>query len=324
MDTFDAAAIREATPWPPLMEAIAAALADPDAAAPERGVHPLKLPGGAEGSLLVMPAWRSGDVIGVKAVTYFPTNAGGANSTINAGYLLFDGRSGRLAAVLDGDELTVRRTAATSALAARYLARPDASRLLVVGTGRLAPAVALAHAQSRDLAAVEVWGRNADRARLTVDSLAAAGIPATVAGDLAAAAERADLISCATGATEPLIQGRRLRPGTHLDLVGGFRPDMREADDDAVRRAAVFVDTRAGALRAGDLARPLAAGVIDESHIRADLADLAAGRHPGRTAPEQITLFKSAGFALADLAAARLVRASQHGDTQPGANSRER
>ena len=313
MDTFDAAAIREATPWPALVEAIAAALADPDAAAPERQVHPLTLPGGAEGSLLVMPAWWSGDVIGVKAVTYFPTNAGGATPTINAGYLLFDGRSGRLVAAMDGDELTVRRTAATSALAARYLARPDASRLLVVGTGQLAPSVALAHAQSRDLVAVEIWGRNAGRARATVDFLVAAGIPATVAGDLDAAVERADVVSCATGAAEPLIEGRRLRPGTHLDLIGSFRPDMREADDDAVRRAAVFVDTRAGARRAGDLARPIAAGVIDESHIRADLAELASGRHPGRTAPEQITLFKSAGFALADLAAARLVWASQHG-----------
>ena len=313
MDTFDAAAIREATPWLALVEAIAAALADPDAAAPERQVHPLTLPGGAEGSLLVMPAWRSGDVIGVKAVTYFPTNAGGATPTINAGYLLFEGRSGRLVAAMDGDELTVRRTAATSALAARYLARPDASRLLVVGTGQLAPSVALAHAQSRDLVAVEIWGRNAGRARATVDFLLAAGIPATVAGDLDAAVERADVVSCATGAAEPLIEGRRLRPGTHLDLIGSFRPDMREADDDAVRRAAVFVDTRAGARRAGDLARPIAAGVIDESHIRADLAELASGRHPGRTAPEQITLFKSAGFALADLAAATLVWASQHG-----------
>ena len=313
MDTFDAAAIREATPWPALLEAIAAALADPDAAAPERQVHPLTLPGGAEGSLLVMPAWRSGDVIGVKAVTYFPTNAGGATPTINAGYLLFEGRSGRLVAAMDGDELTVRRTAATSALAARYLARPDASRLLVVGTGQLAPSVALAHAQSRDLAAVEIWGRNAGRARATVDFLVAAGIPATVAGDLDAAVERADVVSCATGAAEPLIEGRRLRPGTHLDLIGSFRPDMREADDDAVRRAAVFVDTRAGARRAGDLARPIAAGVIDESHIRADLAELASGRHPGRTALEQVTLFKSAGFALADLAAARLVWVSRHG-----------
>lgn len=307
MEVFDAAAIRLATPWPALMEAIAALLVDPSAGAPERYVHPLTRPGGAEGSLLVMPAWRSGDVIGVKAVTYFPTNSGTSTPTINAGYLLFDGRSGRLEAALDGDELTLRRTAASSALAARHLARRDACRLLVVGTGQLAPAVARAHAHGRDLSTVEVWGRNTGRTQNVVEDLLQAGLPARVASDLDTAVARADLISCVTGATEPLIAGRLLRPGVHVDLIGSFRPDMREADDDTLRRVAVFVDTRAGALRAGDLARPLASGVIDGSEILADLADLVAGRHPGRTKPEQITLFKSAGFALADLAAARLV-----------------
>ena len=313
METFDAAAVRAATPWPALMEAIAAALADPTAAAPARHVHPLALPGGAEGSLLVMPAWRAGDAIGVKAVTYFPTNAATASPTVNAGYLLFDGRSGRLAAVLDGDELTLRRTAAASALAARHLARTGVARLLVVGTGQLAPVVARAHACGRDLSAVEVWGRRAGRARAVVEDLARDGLPASVAGDLGAAVARADLISCVTGATAPLIAGRLLRPGAHLDLIGGFRPDMREADDETVRRAAVFVDTRPGALRSGDLAQPLAAGVIGESAILADLAELVTGAHPGRGAPEQVTLFKSAGFALADLATARLVR-----DSRPG------
>ena len=307
VESFDAAAIRTATPWSALAAAIAEALADPEASAPERHVHPLPLAGGSEGSLLVMPAWRAHDVIGVKAVTYFPTNAAGRDSTINAGYLLFDGRSGRLVATLDGDELTVRRTAAVSALAARYLARPDAGRLLVIGTGRLAPALALAHADGRDLTALEVWGRRPAAARAVVEVLERQGLRAAVAEDLDEAVARADLISCATGATEPLVAGRLLSPGAHLDLVGSFRPDMREADDEAVRRAAVFVDTRAGALRSGDLAQPLAAGVLDGSQILADLADLVAGRHRGRGAPEQITLFKSAGFALADLAAAGLV-----------------
>ena len=305
METFDAAAIRDATPWPALIEAIAATLADPAAVAPERHVHPLALPGGAVGSVLVMPAWRQGDVIGVKAVTYFPTNAG--TPTVNAGYLLFDGGSGRLVATLDGDELTVRRTAAVSALAARYLARPNAGGLLVIGTGRLAPALALAHADGRDLTSLEVWGRRPAGAQAVVEVLEREGVRAAVAEDLDEAVARADLISCATGATEPLVAGRLLRPGAHLDLVGSFRPDMREADDEAVRRAAVFVDTRAGARRSGDLAGPLAEGVLEEGRILADLADLVVGRHPGREASSQITVFKSAGFALADLAAARLV-----------------
>lgn len=318
VEVFDAAAVRAATPWPALIEAIAAALIDPVAVAPERHVHPLALPGGGEGSVLVMPAWRSGDVIGVKAVTYLPTNEGTSNPTVNAGYLLFDGRSGRLAATLDGDELTVRRTAAASALAARHLARRDADRLLLVGTGQLAPVVARAHAHGRELAAVEIWGRSARRAQSVVDDLSRAGLPAGVADDLNDAVARADLISCVTGATEPLLAGRLLQPGTHVDLIGSFRPDMREADDEAVRRAAVFVDTRPGALRSGDLAQPLAAGVIGEGSIHGDLADLVTGRHPGRETAQQITLFKSAGFALADLAAARLVRRSRHGSRPDG------
>ena len=308
MEVFDAAAVRAATPWPELMEAITEVLGDVGALAPERHVHPLALPDGVQGSLLVMPAWRSGDVIGVKAVTYFPTNAGGAAPTVNAGYLLFDGQSGRLVALLDGDELTVRRTAAVSALAARYLARPDAGRLLVVGTGQLAPAVARAHAHGRRLTSLEVWGRNARRAVEVAGALAAQGLPAATVEDLDDAVAGAELITCVTGATEPLIAGRLLQPGAHLDLIGSFRPDMREADDDAVRRSAVFVDTRPGALLAGDLARPLAGGVIAETAVVGDLADLVSGRHPGRTLPQQITLFKSAGFALADLATAGLVR----------------
>ena len=311
MEVFDAVAVRSATPWPELMEAIAEVLGDPAALAPQRHVHALALPDGSQGSLLVMPAWRSGEVIGVKAVTYFPTNAGGATPTVNAGYLLFDGRSGRLVASLDGDELTVRRTAAVSALAARHLARPDAGRLLVVGTGQLASAVARAHSHGRRVTSLDVWGRNAGRAGDVAEALAGQGLPARVVDDLDAAVAGAELITCVTGATEPLIAGRLLAPGAHLDLIGSFRPDMREADDDAVRRAAVFVDTRPGAVLAGDLARPLATGVIDETALVADLADLVSGRHPGRAAPEQITLFKSAGFALADLAAAQLVRDSR-------------
>ena len=314
MEVLDAADVRAATPWPELIDAIAETLCDPRATAPDRGIHPLRHEGRAEGSFLVMPAWRTGDVVGVKAVTYMPANAGGPHPTIHAGYLLFDGRTGRLEATLDGDELTARRTAATSALASRHLARPGVLRILVVGTGRVALELARAHACGRELEALEVWGRNPDGARRVTETLLAEGFPATATDELAAAVSRADLISCATGATEPLIAGRRLPPGVHLDLVGSFSPDMREADDEAVRRASLFVDTLAGARLSGDLAGPLASGVIGENDVLADLADLTTGRHPGRTSPDEITLFKSAGFALADLAAARLVRRRRRGE----------
>ena len=342
--TLDAAAVRQATPWVELMAEIAQMLRDGDASVPQRQVYDIGLPpadsgdetasgaaagpadgssdgrdngmeggrGSETGSLLVMPAWVDGELLGVKAVTYFPTNAAQALPTINAGYLLFDGRTGLMLAALDGDELTLRRTAAVSALAASYLARTDATRLLVVGTGNLAPNLALAHCAVRSFASVEVWGRQPAKAEELAQRLCDHGLPARPAIDLDRAVEQADVITCATGATSPLIAGERLRPGTHLDLVGGFRGDMREADDAAVRRATLFADTVAGATLAGDIAQPIAAGLITEQSIAADLAALVTSQHPGRTSPTEVTLFKSVGFALSDLAAARLVHRHLH------------
>lgn len=306
MQTLDAAAVRAATPWPELIAAIAAALAGDAVTAPERHVHPVGLPGGGTGSLLMMPAWLDGELIGVKTVTYFPSNAGTGVPTVNAAYLLFGGRTGQVLAVLDGDELTARRTAAISALAANRLARTDAEHLLVVGTGVLSPNMARAHAAVRLLTRIEIWGRRPEAAAAVAEQLRAEGLPAEAAADIDASVGRADIVSCVTGATEPLVRGELLAPGAHLDLVGSFRPDMRESDDAAAPRATIFVDTAAGALMSGDLAQPLADGMITEASITADLRALVAGEHPGRTAPEEITLFKSAGFAAADLAAARL------------------
>ena len=309
MRTLDAAAVRAATPWPELIAAIAAALAEDAVTAPERHVHPVGLPDGGTGSLLLMPAGEEGEVIGVKAVTYFPSNAGTDVPTVSAAFLAFDGRTGQVLAVLDGDELTARRTAAISALAANRLARTDAEHLLVVGTGVLSPNMARAHAAVRLITSIKVWGRRTEVAAAVAETLRAEGLPAEVSADLDASVRQADIVSCVTGATEPLVRGELLAPGTRLDLVGSFRPDMRESDDAAASRATIFVDTAAGALMSGDLAQPLADGVISEASITADLKALAAGDHPGRTSSDEITLFKSAGFAAADLAAARLALA---------------
>lgn len=303
---IDADRVRSATPWHELRAAIGDVLRSDRATAPDRHVHEVDLPDGATGSLLVMPSWIGGELIGVKAVTYVPTNAGTPVPTINAAYLLFDGRDGRLLAVLDGDELTARRTAAISAAAAERLSRPDAGRLLVVGTGQLSPNVAQAYAEVRRLDTIEIWGRHHEAALSVATTLADLGLPARASTDLAVSVRNADIISCVTGATEPLVHGADLRPGTHLELVGSFRADMRESDSAAVERASVFVDTMAGAMQSGDLAGPLADGVITDASILADLRDLVTGRHPGRTTEDEITLFKSAGFALADLAAAGL------------------
>ena len=314
MLSLDAAAVRRATPWNELMEAIAQMLLDGGATVPQREVHDVALPDGGTGSLLVMAAWVDRELLGVKAVTHYPSNAGTDLPIISAGYLLFDGQTGQLAAVLDGDELTLRRTAAVSALAADRLARSDADRLLVVGTGKLAPNLALAHAAVRQFGVIEVWGRDRAKAAAVARALEDHGLPARPAPSLDVAVERADIVTCATGATSPLVCGSLLQPGTHLDLVGGFRADMREADDAAVVRSTLFVDTRAGAVLAGDLAQPLADELITSDSIAADLAALVAGNHPGRTSDSEITLFKSVGFALSDLAGAQLVHRRLGGD----------
>lgn len=306
MRFLDAAAVRAATPWPELLSAIAEVLAEEHLTSPERHVHPVGLPDGGEGALLLMPAWIDRQLIGVKTVTYFPSNAATAVPTVNAAYLLLDGRTGRLSAVLDGNELTDRRTAAISALAADHLARPGAERLLVVGTGRLSPNAARAHASVRSLISIQIWGRRPAAAAAVAETLQAEGLPAESTTDLEAGIQAADIVSCVTGATSPLVRGELLAPGCHLDLVGSFQPDMRESDDAAAARATIFVDTVAGASLSGDLAQPLAEGLITEASITADLRALATGHHPGRTSATEITLFKSAGFAAADLAAARL------------------
>jgi ornithine cyclodeaminase len=277
------------------------------AEAPQRLNFDLATPGGGQGSLLVMPAWIPNELIGIKLVTFFPNNGAAGLPTISAAYLAFDGSTGQLKGVLDGDELTARRTAAASAVAAKRLARSDANRLLVIGTGQLSSKMVMAHASVRPLSAIEVFGRDPLKAEAVVTLLHQHGIKASVSEDLTSSVGSADIISCVTSATSPVLEGTWLKPGAHVDLVGGFRPDMREADGEVVRRASVFVDVRQGAVLAGDLAQPIAEGLLSESDIKADLTELVRGEHPGRSGAEEITLFKSVGHALEDLAAARVV-----------------
>ncbi len=313
---LDAAAVAEACAWTPLMDAIAEGLGA-DGASPDRHVHELPPVDGQAGALLLMPSWRTGSAIGVKVVTYLPSNAGTPVPSVNAGYLLFDATTGVVLASIEGDSLTTRRTAAISALAARSLARADTARVLVCGTGQLAPQLARAHAAERELSWLGVWGRRPEAAAPIVDALRAEGLPAEVVTDLDAAVASADLISCGTGATEPFLRGALLRPGTHVDLVGSFAEGMRESDDEVARAGRWFVDTRAGALLAGDLAAPIGAGLLADTDVVADLGALVAGTDPGRRSDAEITVFKSAGFAGADLSAALLV-AAHHGVAPPG------
>lgn len=300
---YSAADVARALDYRLLADALADAFAR-GAEVPLRHSHALS----AQDSLLLMPAW-SATALGVKLVTVFPGNAARNAPTVNAIYLLLDRYSGEPRALIDGEELTLRRTAAASALAARYLARDDASTLLLVGSGRLAPYMARAHCALRpSITRVRVWGRTDQHTQTAAQLLRDDGLPVEVAADLEGAVRDAHIVTCATTSTRPLVHGAWLAPGTHLDLVGGFRPAMREADDAAVARARIVVDTYAGALaEAGDLVEPMQRGVISRSSVVAELAEIVRGEKVGRVRADDITLFKSVGTALEDLAAAELV-----------------
>jgi ornithine cyclodeaminase len=301
--------------FPDLVEALRQAFRA-GAVQPTRHHHPVKRPDGAPTTLLLMPAWTdfaaagasTNGYIGVKIVTVSPDNNSLGKPAVMGLYLLLDGRTGEPRALIDGQRLTLWRTAAASALAATYLARADASRLLMVGAGALAPFLARAHRAVRPIREIRIWNRTAANAERVAETLRAEGCAAIATNDLDASIGWADIVSSATISPTALVKGALLRPGAHLDLVGAFTPEMRESDDEAIKRARVFVDTRAGATReAGDIVQPLASGILAGEDILADLAELARGEKGGRAGEAEITLFKSVGAALEDLAAGRLV-----------------
>jgi len=286
------------------------------AVSPLRHHHQIPLEGRPEATLLLMPAWTSstpgaetaGRYAGVKMVTVVPDNgARHALPAISGIYLLIETDTGQPCALIDGPRLTVLRTAAASALGARYLARSDTTRMTMLGAGALAPYLIRAHASVRPIREVTVWNRtraNADRMCAELQPMLP-NISFDVTDDLEAAVRRADLVSAATISTEPLIKGAWLSPGTHVDCVGAFRPDMRETDDDAMRRARVWVDTMVGGLNeAGDVVQAIASGALRQSDIKGDLFALARDPAPARSSDDEITLFKSVGASIEDLFAA--------------------
>ena len=307
MKIINAQAVTDALSFDALIDALDAAFLA-GASTPDRGHHEIEVPGADDGTLLLMPCWQANKNLGVKIATVFPGNAAKSLSAVHASYFLMDASSGVPIAVLDGTELTRRRTAAASALASRYLSRTDSSTLLMVGTGELASHLVAAHASARDISKVVIWGRRQEAAEALQERLSALLLQTVIATELEDAVAEADIISCATLATDPLIKGDWLSAGQHLDLVGAFKPDMREADAIAVSRAEVYVDTYSGAMsEAGDILQAIQESAFEESDIAGDLAELASGKCQGRTSEEAITLFKSVGTALEDLAAAELV-----------------
>jgi ornithine cyclodeaminase/alanine dehydrogenase-like protein (mu-crystallin family) len=263
--------------------------------------------GGAEPvTSLVMPAWQEGGCYGVKVVNIAPGNAARGLPGLHSTYVLYDAGTGVPLAWIDGDEITARRTAATSALAAAWLAPAGARHLAVIGAGRIARLLPEAHRVVRPIERVTVWARSPARADELVDELAAQGFDARVAPGVEAAVAEADIVSCATLARAPVVFGRWLAPGSHLDLIGSFMPAMREADDACFAAARVIIDSDDATIKSGDLIGPLARGVVDGDEI-GTLAELARGQRDGGRAPGQRTVFKSVGSALEDLAAAMLV-----------------
>ncbi|GAB2187171.1 bifunctional Delta(1)-pyrroline-2-carboxylate/Delta(1)-piperideine-2-carboxylate reductase [Roseibium sp. LAB1] len=298
---------RDALPFPDLIDALAKMFRS-GCVMPTRHHHDMEIPGEPDATVLLMPAWVPGGYAGVKVVNVVPGNSERNLPAIAAQYLLSDARTGEMLALIDGGELTARRTAAASALAASYLARSDARHLLVLGTGRLAPNLIAAHMAVRSIDEVTIWGRSRDKTDELVRSLADQfPVKLKTATSLKTALGEADIVSAATLSSEPLINGALLKPGTHVDLVGAFKPSMRESDDELIKRAEIFVDTRDGCLsEGGDIVQPIKAGLLSPGEIKADLYELCRGEHPGRQTDEAITMFKSVGAALEDLAGAIL------------------
>jgi alanine dehydrogenase len=306
MKLFSASELARSLPYAALVDAIDTAFKG-GVTVPVRAHHNIPVADGQDSTMLLMPAWSDDGFTGVKTVIVAPENAARSLPAVQATYQLFRRDTGEPLALMDGPELTARRTACASALAVRYLAPESASKLLMIGTGVLAQHLPLAHAAVRPIREVRVWGRNPANAEKIAAALRAAGLAAAPTDNLEQSVAWADIVSSATLSKQPIIRGKWLRPGQHVDLVGGFRPDMRETDDAALKRCKVYCDTRGGAMKeAGDLCDPLSRGIITEADVLADLFDLASGAHQPKRGADDITLFKSAGTAIEDLAAAML------------------
>jgi ornithine cyclodeaminase len=310
---LNAQQVANALPWQALVPALHEAFVQ-GCEVPARHPHSI----GDAGTVLLMPAWRPGASLGVKTVTIFPGNGAQGLPGVHAVYSLFSASTGVPLAVLDGSELTARRTAAASALAAGFLARQDAQRLLLVGAGRVASLVPGAMRSVRPgLNHVEVWNHNPAGAERLAHQLRDEGFDARSTADLRSAVQRADIVSCATLSTTALVQGAWLQAGAHLDLIGSFTPAMREADGHCFKRSRVFVDTDEALNKSGDLLQATAEGAFQAAALQGTLSNLCRGQTAGRRSAAEITLFKSVGTALEDLAAAELVLARVNNPPPP-------
>ncbi len=260
---------------------------------------------GVDSTLLIMPAWNPGKELGVKLITVSPNNKKYDLPSIQGIYIYFDAHKGMPKAIIEAKELTVKRTAATSALASSYLSKKDASSMLMIGTGALSTNLILAHTKVRPIKNVFVWGRNFEKARAVCEKLKHGKFNISPVKNIKDKISEVDIISCATLSKTPLVLGKYLKNGQHIDLVGAYKKDMRETDDKTIKKGKIFLDTYEGGLKeSGDIVIPIKNGVLQENDIKADLFELCQQKKKGRTNDKEITVFKSVGHALEDLAAA--------------------
>jgi len=311
MKHIDAPTTRSALHFAHLVPALREAFAG-EAAVPPRHVHTVEA-GTDRGTVLIMPAWSEAGYLGIKTINIFPGNGARGLPGLHATYVLYDAHTGVPLATMDGNEITAHRTAAASALGASFLARSNARRLLVLGTGRVARLLPAAHATVRAIDEVQVWNHRPEGAQALAAQWRGEGWNAQAVTDLEAGVRGADIVSCATLATSPLVKGEWLAPGSHLDLIGSFTPQMREADPACFAGARTFVDTEEALSKAGDLLDAIAAGTLVRNDVQATLADLCRGTHVGRANDSERTVFKAVGSALEDLTAATLVWRSMKG-----------
>ncbi|MCR9287675.1 MAG: ornithine cyclodeaminase family protein [Bacteroidetes bacterium] len=304
---FDAQMLEERLSFKTLIECLRQAFQE-EYTVPTRLHHNVENPAeGIDSTLLLMPAWKAGEHLGVKIALVSPNNGKYNLPAIQGIYTLFNAQTGVPIAQMDAKTLTTLRTAAASALAADFLSRKDSETLLMVGTGALAPKLIQAHCTIRPIKKVMIWGRNFEKAKQLSQELSFLNMDIQGVENLEINIPKADIISCATLSKDPLIFGKYLKEGQHIDLVGSYKPDMREADDEVIQKSEIFVDILAGATKeTGDIVIPIQKGILQKEEIKGDLFSLCRQERSGRSNKKEITLFKSVGHALEDLAAAIL------------------
>jgi ornithine cyclodeaminase/alanine dehydrogenase-like protein (mu-crystallin family) len=305
MKLLDSETTRHALPFPALIDALRKMFVA-GCHVPLRHNHKIAT-SSDEGTVLIMPAWQDGGYLGIKTVNVFPGNAALGLPGLHSTYVLYDAKTGAPLAQLDGNEITSRRTAAASALGASFLARKNASRMTLLGAGRVGSLVPEAYRAVLPIKHVDVWDANVAASEKLVARLIELGFEARVVDNLPESVASADVVTCATLATEPVVRGEWLSPGSHLDLIGSFTPAMREADDACFTNARMFVDTAEAFQKSGDLLGPLERKVIGEPESWPTLETLCRGQASGRASDTERTVFKAVGTALEDLAAAALV-----------------